>query len=215
MATNSHQYAEINDIKSLCKQENGMFFCKVNRVKTFNKNSSCAAKALFANTTFNQCENHKIILEEGYLYQKLAAGGDYLYIMTDQRQSMIECEGARRVELLKGTGIISLGRECKIMDEYDTLYPVIEDNMQLVGYLKHENWSITINEPNRKLKGLTVIQGHEQLANLPQLQDISEMNELKLKDLKFGYPAGISLGTLVIFCVCGYCGIKCGCFKLL
>lgn len=30
MATNSHQYAEINDIKSLCKQENEMFFCKVN-----------------------------------------------------------------------------------------------------------------------------------------------------------------------------------------
>lgn len=86
----------------------------------------------------------KITLESGYYYHKLAARADYLYVIIQQRQVIIECDGARRVETLQCTGILSIDKNCQILENFDTLYPAMDNNMKLIGSLKHNNWTGTI-----------------------------------------------------------------------
>lgn len=35
--------------------------------------------------------------------------------------------------MLEGTGILSIEKQCRIIDNYDTLYPTIDDNMKLMN----------------------------------------------------------------------------------
>lgn len=204
MSKNSHQYVELKDTRHACVMEENNYFCKINRMKTFNEESSCVAKALFSKKKKIDCKMQHVTLESGYYYHKLTAGGDYLYVMTKRRQSMIECEGSRRVEILEGTGIVSIDKQCRIMDNYDTLYPTIDDNMNLIGFIKHENWSTYSNESRLLLKGITVVQKHEKITELPQL-----IHPLKfeLRNLKFVHVTGLSVTTLLMISIFAYCTI--------
>lgn len=213
---NSHQYVEWTNVQNECEIEEHRYFCKINRIKTYNKESSCAAKAMFSNNTNEGCVMQTILIETGYYYQKLATGGDYLYVLTEQKDNLIECENSRRVENLKGTGIISLDKHCRILDNYDALYPTSNTAIQLSRYLKTSNWSSQTTIPTKKLVKLSVILRHESLTNLPQLEPIVETPKFELKELKISHKIGISMGTMILCCLVMYCACKCGCcMKLL